>query len=109
MHKIVVLYPPPADREHFARYYRDTHLRLAARLPHVVQMGYALDLDAQGGPYYAMFEATFDSPESAGAAMASPEGRAVEADVPNYATGGAIVMGVPLISVPAANARPPLD
>lgn len=109
MHKIVVLYLPPADREHFARYYRETHLRLAARLPGAVEMGYALDVDAQGGPYYAMFEATFDSAESAGAAMASPEGRAVEADVPNYATGGAVVLGVPLIGVPSANGRPPLD
>ncbi|MCC4248364.1 MULTISPECIES: EthD family reductase [Microbacterium] len=109
MHKIVVLYPPPADRAHFARYYRETHLRLAARLPGVIGMGYALDLDAHGGPYYAMFEATFASPESAAAAMASPEGRAVEADVPNYATGGAVVMGVPLIAVTPADGRPPLD
>ena len=109
MHKIVVLYPPPADRAHFAEYYRETHLRLAARLPGVVEMGYALDLDARGGPYYAMFEATFASPESAQAAMASPEGRAVEADVPNYATGGAVVLGVPLVAVRPAVARPPLD
>ncbi|MFG6280078.1 EthD family reductase [Microbacterium sp. 5K110] len=109
MHKIVVLYPPPTDRAHFARYYRETHLPLAARLPGAVEMGYALDLDAQGGPYYAMFEATFASPESADAAMASPEGLAVQADVSHYASGGAIVMGVPLVAVRAAAARPPLD
>lgn len=109
MHKIVVLYPPPDDRAHFARYYRETHLRLAARLPGVIEMGYALDLDAHGGPYYALFEATFDSAQSAAAAMASPEGSAVEADVPNYATGGAVVMGVPLVGVRPAPGRPPLD
>ncbi len=109
MHKIVVLYPPPTDRAHFARHYREIHLPLAARLPGAVEMGYALDLDAEGGPYYAMFEATFASAGAADAAMASPEGRAVEADVANYATGGAVVMGVPLVAVRPAIARPPLD
>jgi uncharacterized protein (TIGR02118 family) len=99
MHKIVVLYPPPRDREAFARYYRETHLPLARRLPGVIEMGYALDLDGDDGPYYAMFEATFASSEAAAAAMGSPEGRAVEADVPNYATGGAVVLGVPWVGL----------
>jgi uncharacterized protein (TIGR02118 family) len=34
----------------------------------------------------------FDSAEDLGAALASPEGEAVQADVPNYATNGAVVM-----------------
>ena len=32
------------------------------------------------------------------AALASPEGEAVQTDVPNYATGGAVVLDYPMIS-----------
>ena len=33
MHKLVVLYPHPADPAAFESYYRTTHLPLASRLP----------------------------------------------------------------------------
>ncbi len=93
MHRLMVLYPAPVDRAAFERHYRDVHLPLCTRLPGVVEISFALGVDAfDGGPYFAVFEATFASADALGAALASPEGQAVQADVPNYATGGAIVV-----------------
>ncbi|HKT56951.1 MAG TPA: EthD family reductase [Microbacterium sp.] len=103
MHKLLVVYPTPTDRSAFERHYRQTHLPLVGRLPGVRDMEFALNLDAEGGPVYAIFEATFPSAEALGAALASPEGRAVQEDVPNYATGGATVLTYAPESVPARN------
>jgi len=90
MHRLLVLYPPPVDPGAFERHYREVHLPLAARLPGASGMSFALGIE--DGPYFAAFQADFASGEALGAAMGSPEGRAVEADVPNYASGGAIVL-----------------
>ncbi|MCF7550668.1 EthD family reductase [Pseudonocardia sp. WMMC193] len=95
MHKLVVLYPPPTDREAFRTHYENTHLPLAAALPGLRCSRYAYDVQAagpDGSPYFAIFEAEFDSAEAMGAALQSPEGAAVAADVPNYATGGAHIV-----------------
>ena len=43
-----------------------------------------------------MFEADFDDAAAYSAAMESTEGQAVRADVPNYATGGAVVLNYEL-------------
>jgi hypothetical protein len=53
-------------------------------------MRYSFDVAAAEGesPYFGVMEAEFDDAEALGAAMASPEGLAVVADIPNYATGG---------------------
>lgn len=101
MHKLVVLYPEPTDRAAFEAYYVSTHLSLCAALPGVQQITYALGIAEPGaGPYYGTFEAVFADAAALGAALASPEGQAVEADVPNYATGGAQVLTFPATEVP---------
>ncbi|OMH34994.1 EthD family reductase [Tersicoccus sp. Bi-70] len=94
MHKLLVLYPEPADRTAFEQYYRTHHLPLAARLPRVRWSRFSVALD--GAPYAAVFEAEFDSREDYVAAMASPEGQAVQADVPNYAPPGTLVLDFPV-------------
>ena len=33
MHRLLVLYPPPSDPDHFRSYYQDTHLPLVAKFP----------------------------------------------------------------------------
>ena len=43
-----------------------------------------------------LWEAEFDDAEALGAAMASPEGQAVLADIPNYATGGVVILNYPV-------------
>lgn len=97
MHRLVVLYPQPTDPAAFERHYVGTHLPLADRLPGLVASRYSLDVRGEGSPYFAVFEADFADADALGAAMASPEGQAVAADVPNYATGGAVVIDYPVV------------
>jgi uncharacterized protein (TIGR02118 family) len=98
MHRLLVLYPPPSDPDHFRSYYEDTHLPLAAKLPGLRAYRYSFDVAAAEGesPYYCVFEADFDDAAALSAARESTEGQAVRADVPNYATGGAVVLNYEL-------------
>ncbi|QIM16244.1 EthD family reductase [Leucobacter insecticola] len=100
MHKLTVLYPEPTDRAEFEAYYRGTHLPLCAKLPGVQDITFSIGITDPGeAPYFAIFQATFANEAALGAAMASPEGKTVEADVANYATGGAIVLTFPVESI----------
>ncbi|MCW3066471.1 MAG: Ethyl tert-butyl ether degradation EthD [Solirubrobacterales bacterium] len=94
MHKLVVLYPPPVDPAAFRDYYESTHVPLAQTLPGLRSYQYAFDVGSPAGdsPYFCIFEAEFDDAAALGAAMGSPEGQTVAADVPNYATGGATML-----------------
>jgi uncharacterized protein (TIGR02118 family) len=94
MHKLVVLYPPQPDPEKFRSYYTEKHLPLAEKLPGMRAYRYAFDVAAPGGesPYWCVFEAEFDDVGAMGAAMQSPEGQAVAADVPNYASGDVVMI-----------------
>ena len=98
MHRLHVLYPPPMDPDHFRSYYEDTHLPLAAKLPGLRGYRYSFDVAAAEGesPYFCVFEADFDDAAALSAARASPAGQAVRADIPNYATGGAVALNYEL-------------
>lgn len=100
MHKLVVLYPHPADPAAFIDYYESTHLPLAAQLPGLQSWRYTTDVqpgpDGAPAAFFAVFEAEFASVDDFRAAMGSPEGQAVAADVPNYATGGATIIDYPV-------------
>jgi hypothetical protein len=43
-------------------------------------------------PYFCVFQADLDDAAALDAALGSPEGEATAADVPNYATGGALLL-----------------
>ncbi len=98
MYRMQVLYPPPKDPAHFKHYYVETHLPLAAKMPGLRASRYSFDIGAMGGPspYFCIFEAEFDDAAAMNAALRSPEGKAVAADVPNYASGGATILHYPL-------------
>ncbi|MQY08897.1 EthD family reductase [Actinomadura macrotermitis] len=98
MHKLMVLYPEPADPDHFRDYYVSTHLPLVARMPGLLAWRYSFEVSAAQGqaPYFAVFEAEFADAAAMTAARESPQGRQVAADVANYATGGAIVIDYPV-------------
>ena len=100
VHRLLVLYPPPSDPDHFRSYYQDTHLPLVAKFPGLRGYRYSFDIVAGAGqsPYYCVFEADFDDAAALSAARESPEGQAVLADVPNYATGGVVVLDYQLRS-----------
>lgn len=78
---------PGMDRDAFHRYWRETHGPLAAKLPglrkyvqaHVIPDPAQADL-----PYDGIAELWFDSAEALQAALASPEGQAARADLPNF-------------------------
>src|SRR4029078_9581520 len=94
MHRLLVLYPAPSDPDHFRSYYEDTHLPLVAKFPGLRGYRYSFATGPAAGqsPYYCVFEADFDDAAALSAARESREGQAVLADVPNYATGGVVVL-----------------
>lgn len=98
MFKIIVLYPAPADPEHFKRYYVEHHLPIAAELPGLKSSYYSFDVAAADGPspYFCIWQGEFENGAAAGAAMQSDAGQRVAADVANYASNGATVLLVPM-------------
>jgi uncharacterized protein (TIGR02118 family) len=93
MHKLVVTYPQPADPAAFRAYYAATHIPLAARLPGLVSLAYGYpEALGPGEAPFCVFEAVFADRQALDAALASPQGQAVAADVPNYSPAGASLM-----------------
>jgi uncharacterized protein (TIGR02118 family) len=91
MHRVLALYPHPADPEHFRAYYERTHIPLARTLPGLRGIRWSLGVEPIGegaAPYFCVAELDFDDEAAVLAALQSPEGQAVVADVPNYASGG---------------------
>lgn len=95
MVKLVVCYGAPEDPAAFDQYYADTHVPLVHKIPNLrrFEAGKVLGTpDGSAAPYYFLAELWFDSPQDLEASMGSPEGQAAGADVPNFASGGAILM-----------------
>jgi uncharacterized protein (TIGR02118 family) len=95
MIKLTVLYGHPADPAAFENYYAATHMPLTAKMSGVIRYEKAKVVGTPAGdkpPYYRIFEAWFESEAALGATMGSPEGRAVVADLANFATGGLTVL-----------------
>lgn len=86
MSKLVVMYKKPSDPQHFAHYFRETHMPLVEKMPGLQGSSYgpATDLEGRDGPFFWMFVGTFASLQAINDALASPEGRKTVADIPNY-------------------------
>jgi uncharacterized protein (TIGR02118 family) len=54
VHRLLVLYPPPTDSDHFRTYYEETHLKLVAKIPGLRGYRYGFDVAAAEGdsPYF---------------------------------------------------------
>jgi uncharacterized protein (TIGR02118 family) len=87
MVKLIALYRPAADAAEFERYYRETHLPLAMRVPGLRKCEVAWVYQGLGGParYRLVAELYFDDREALQRGLASPEGQAVSADVGKFA------------------------
>ncbi|MPS79698.1 MAG: EthD family reductase [Achromobacter sp.] len=94
MQKLMVLYPMPRSPEEFRQYYLTNHLPLAAQLPGLKSSRYSLAVEGLGeeAPYFCVWEGEFDSSADLDAALSSEIGQRVAADIPNYATRGAILI-----------------
>jgi uncharacterized protein (TIGR02118 family) len=99
MHRQLVLYNEPKDPAHFRKYYVETHVPLANKLPGVKATSYSFDVKPLGSakaPYFCVFEADFESEAALMGALGSKEGQAVAGDVPNYASGGVTMVHFPV-------------
>ena len=86
MVELIVLYKTPNDPKHFEKHYREVHGPMTTKLPGVKSYSYGPVRAVDGGAveFFWYWSGTFDTTQAAIDAMASPEGQAGTADVPNY-------------------------
>lgn len=95
MIKGIVLYGHPKDVDAFEKYYAETHVSLVAKTKGVVKAEYTKFLpnpDGSASAFYRMAELYFESPAEMQQALSSPEGKAMAADLANFATGGVTII-----------------
>ena len=95
MAQVVVTYKTPKDPAAFDKYYAETHIPLAKKMPglrkyQVSEGTVATPAGPAGAHLIAIL--TFDNMAAVQAAFGSPEGQAAAADVAKFATGGADIM-----------------
>jgi uncharacterized protein (TIGR02118 family) len=96
MHRLVVLYPQPKDPLTFREYYENVHHALGLKVPNVRNTHFSFDVKAMPDDgsgvntdldLFCVFMAEWDSEADMQQALTrTPEGQAVLADVPNYAS-----------------------
>lgn len=92
MAQLVVTYRTPKDAAAFDKYYAETHMPLAKKLPglrrYEISQG---PVASPAGPsdIHLVAILTFDDLAAIGAAFRSEAGKAAAADVPKFASGGA--------------------
>ena len=92
MARLVVLYKTPTDAAAFDKYYAETHIPIAKKIPglrrYEVSRGRVV---TPGGPssFHLIATLHFDNLAAIQQAFASPEGQAAGGDVAKFATGGA--------------------
>ena len=92
MVKLTVLYGHPEDPAAFERYYANTHMALADKIPDFQRYEAARIVatpDGTAPPYYRIFEMYFDDMQRLQSSLSTPDGQAAPNDIPNFATGGA--------------------
>ena len=92
MAQVIVTYKTPKDPAAFDRYYAETHIPLAKKMPGLRK--YQISQGPVGSPagasgIHLVAILTFDNMAAVGAAFGSAEGKATAGDVANFATGGA--------------------
>jgi uncharacterized protein (TIGR02118 family) len=91
MIRLLVLYGPPKDAAAFDKYYHETHVPIAKRMKGLKKwtIGKVQGTpDGKAPPFYYVADLYMESRADFEQLLASPEGQAAVADVPNYATGG---------------------
>lgn len=91
MVRLLVLYGPPKDPAAFDRYYAEKHIPIARQMKGLKKWTIGKvqgTADGSPSPYYYIADLYLETREDFDRMLASPEGLAAVADVPNYATGG---------------------
>jgi uncharacterized protein (TIGR02118 family) len=91
MHRLTILYGHPKDPAEFDRYYNEVHIPIAKRMQGL--QGWTIGkcesaTPGQEPPYYMIVGLYAATRADLEAILASPEGQATIADVPNFASGG---------------------
>jgi uncharacterized protein (TIGR02118 family) len=92
MAKLVVLYKTPHDPAAFDKYYADTHIAKAKKIPGVRRYEISrgpVSTPAGASDIHLIATLTFDDLAAIQNGFASPEGKAAAEDVRKFATGGA--------------------
>ena len=95
MIKLTVLYGHPQDERAFERYYAETHLPIAAKIGGVTRLEltqFKPGPDGSKPRYYRMAEIYFQNESQLESQLGSEEGQAAVADLPNFATGGVMML-----------------
>ena len=95
MYRLTVLYGHPENPTEFQRYYHEVHIPLARKMKGLLGWTIGMCEAAEHGerpPYYMIVGLYAETREALEAILASPEGQATVADVPNFATGGVSFM-----------------
>ena len=95
MIKTTVLYGQPESTGAFEKYYSDTHLPLAAKVGGIIKTEFTKFLpnpDGSAPAYYRMAELYFSGAAEMQQTFDSVEGKAMAADLSNFASGGVTIM-----------------
>jgi len=95
MARLVVMYGTPKYADAFDKYYFETHVPIAKRIPglrkYEVSRG-AVATPAGPAKFHLIATLHFDDMKAVQNAFASPQGQAAAADVAKFASGGAEMM-----------------
>ncbi|WP_024510070.1 EthD family reductase [Bradyrhizobium sp. ARR65] len=95
MADVIVTYKTPKDPAAFDKYYAETHIPLAKKMPglrkYQISRGPVVSPAGPSG-IHLIATLTFDNMDAVKAAFGSPEGKAAASDVANFATGGADIV-----------------
>jgi uncharacterized protein (TIGR02118 family) len=91
MAQLVVTYKTPKDVAAFDKYYAESHIPLAKKLPGLKK--YQISKGPVAGPagptgIHLIATLTFDDLAAVQSALGSPAGQAAAGDLPNFASGG---------------------
>ena len=94
MYTVTVLYPNPEDPAAFDAHHDRVHVPIASRMTGLIRWT-AHRIESRDGTtplYHLIVQLSAPTRADLDAVLASPEGVAAAADVPNFATGGAVFL-----------------
>jgi uncharacterized protein (TIGR02118 family) len=98
--KITVLYGQPKSAEEFDKYYFEKHMPMVYAVKEIKKVEIARPGPGPTGtasPYYLITELWFESPDALKAVAATPEWKAIGADVANFAAPGSATILVSVV------------
>ena len=102
MFQLTALYSHPEDPAAFDKHYREVHAVLVSKLPGLQKFTMSWPAPGEDGAkpsYHLIATLIWDSAEDLQAALATPEGEATMADLPNFAGAGVDILSGPMEAV----------